>query len=225
MSKSDLAAGSKFTRLTMIGQAQAIGGNRRYECECECGNRLVVLAYNLVSGNTKSCGCLLKDVASAKATRHGGRYTDTYILWCNIKARCSNLLNSRYSDYGERGILMYSQWEEDFSAFERYLHDSLGPKPSKAHSLDRVDNDKGYVPGNLRWATRAEQASNKRNTLKVEYMGETLSLPDWSRRLGIRYGLLHRRIRVQNWPVEAAFTAAPYGLMGKRLAEVKEELT
>lgn len=121
---------------------------------------------DLREGRHQSCGCLRDEVAAVKSLTHGharGRRTvcpptPEYQTWLNVKARCGNPKNPRYADYGGRGILLFSPWQEDFAAFLA----AVGPKPSPRHSIDRIDNDKGYEPGNVRWATPEEQSGNRR---------------------------------------------------------------
>ncbi|HZW04267.1 MAG TPA: hypothetical protein VFF68_10095 [Anaerolineaceae bacterium] len=99
-------------------------------------------------------------------TKHGdapaGRYTKLYWVYAAIKQRCMNPNNKRFKDYGGRGITLYPEWANDYASFREYINKVLGPKPSPVHSLDRIDNDKGYEPGNLRWATPSTQNKNTR---------------------------------------------------------------
>lgn len=107
-----------------------------------------------------------------------------------MKQRCANPKNYAYSRYGGRGIIVCERWR---SSFESFFSD-LGPRPSAAHSLDRIDNNGNYEPGNVRWATREEQGNNKRNNRLFELNGETKSLKQWSREFGVGYKNLHKRI-------------------------------
>lgn len=90
--------------------------------------------------------------------KHGGVGTPEYRIWTHMKGRCLNETDARYADYGGRGIIVCDRWVESFAAF---LAD-MGPRPSKSHSIDRIDNDGGYEPSNCRWATDQEQSLNKR---------------------------------------------------------------
>jgi len=145
--------GKKIGRLTVILFVPgSINNPGKWECLCDCGKAVHVLSVNLRSGGTRSCGCLKSMIISEKNTKHGGSNTKLYGVWYAIKMRCLNKNNKRYSDYGGRGIKIYSSWEKNFSAFRDYIFASLGDKPSEDHSLDRIDNDGNYEPGNLRWA-------------------------------------------------------------------------
>lgn len=104
--------------------------------------------------------------------------------------------------YRERGISVHPEWEASFQSFI----DAVGRAPSAKHSLDRIDNDRGYVPGNVRWATQRTQSRNTRANLWIEFRGERLMLIDWAARLGIRYGTLRQRIARDGWSVERALT-------------------
>lgn len=109
--------------------------------------------------------------------RHGCTDTAEYRIWTNIKTRCLNHRNVRYALYGGRGITICDRWKHSFAAF---LAD-VGRRPSSAHSLDRVDNNRGYEPGNIRWATSVEQNNNRRDNVLIECRGRTQTLAAWSR--------------------------------------------
>ena len=118
----------------------------------------------------------------------GGRHHSVYTLWGGIKNRCTSPQATNYHRYGGRGITMYEEWAHDFAAFYAYV----GDRP-KGMTLDRIDNNKGYEPGNVRWATRKEQANNRETNVVLTYKGETLSLMQWAEKLGYKYGLLRSR--------------------------------
>lgn len=130
------------------------------KCECVCGIIKTVNVNNLQAGNTISCGCIgIKNIIKA-ATKHGlSNNNYIYNTWANINKRCYNKNLKAYKNYGERGIVNF--WRIDPDGFVKYILQELGPKPSKKHSLDRINNDGNYEPGNLRWATYKQQANNK----------------------------------------------------------------
>lgn len=125
--------------------------------------------------------------------------TPTYEAWRAMKARCENPRHPSWVNYGGRGIVVDPRWSGSFEAF---LED-VGPRPSPRHSLDRENNDKGYVPGNVRWATRKEQARNNRGCRVVEYGGRQQVLAQWADDLGVPAERIRSRLRI-GWPVGQA---------------------
>ncbi len=156
--------GQKFGRLTV----ESYLGNRRWLCLCECGNQKDVHKNNLAYGSVKSCGCLRRE---GNATKHGFHGTKAYNSWCSIKKRCTNQNDPLYSSYGGNGISLCDDWLNDPKAFCEYV----GAAPSNKHLIDRIDNRKGYEPGNVRWVDNFEQANNKTNNVKIEFQGQKFS--------------------------------------------------
>lgn len=152
-------AGQRFGRL-LVGDLSAPSrtGLTRWRAKCDCGKSIVTNAATLKRGRSLSCGCLRIERAIAALTRHGMTKTPEHKAWRQIKTRCNTLDNPRYSSWGGRGIKMCSEWENNFEAFFAYV----GPRPSPGHSIDRIDNDGHYEPGNVRWATRTQQNQNRR---------------------------------------------------------------
>lgn len=133
--------------------------------------------------------------------------TTEYAAWARMISRCGNPEARGYRNYGGRGISVCSQWRDDFTSF---LED-VGARPSPDHSLDRYpDNDGNYEPGNVRWATRDEQANNKRTTVRLTLRGETMALTEWARHLGIEYTTLRSRFH-KGWSVEDMLTRPKRG--------------
>ena len=194
--------GKRFGRLEVI---EVVGkDNYRkniYRCLCDCGNYTNAVSTKLTAGKKKSCGCLMKEYQkelSGKVT-HGESGTPEYICWVNIKGRCCNPNHPSYPDYGGRGITLCKEWENDFGKF----FEEVGHRPSEYHSIERVDNNKGYEPGNIRWALLDEQSLNKRWTIWVEYNGENWKLTDLCRKLGKDPVLVRGRYK-QGWTLENA---------------------
>lgn len=158
MKRPDIPIGTRFTRLVVVGVAD----RRRHSlvCRCDCGAERIVIASCLLRGTTKSCRCLHRDTAHLKSRIHGGTKTPEWSAWRDIIARCENPKVRSYADYGGRGIKVCAEWRNDFAAFLR----DVGPRPFPELSIDRVDNDGHYEPGNCRWATAKQQANNKRNS-------------------------------------------------------------
>lgn len=149
--------GRQFGRLTVLRYAGSVNRKTRWECVCSCGVIKNITYQNLMRGHTKSCGCLHIDELKAR-TKHGGRHTTEYNAWCGMRQRCTNPRTVRWKDYGGRGIKVCAEWMHDFAAFLR----DVGHRPSSDHTLDRINNDGNYEPGNVRWATRSEQSINRR---------------------------------------------------------------
>jgi hypothetical protein len=170
MRKILVTPGEVYGRLMLLCEAPPVGRRRRraFFCKCDCGNFTVVVLGDLRSGCTTSCGCYQKEVAAAARTTHGGYGTKLFSVWRNAKARCYNPKNKRWARYGGRGIEMHSLWKREFTAFRDYVtalpawpgEDGIGNTADEL-SLDRIDNDVGYFPGNLRWATKKQQANNR----------------------------------------------------------------
>lgn len=118
--------------------------------------------------------------------KEGGEYDPVYRKWKSIKDRCTNPNAQHYDRYGGRGITICDEWKNDFTAFRDYV----GVKPSASHTLERIDNNKGYEPGNIRWATRKEQANNRSTNTYITYNGETKSLAEWAAHFDYTYAML-----------------------------------
>ena len=130
--------------------------------------------------------------------QHGGRYTRLYNIWLNMKQRCSNPKASHYEYYGGRGISVCREWRDSFSSFREW---AISNGYNEKLTLDRTDRDEDYCPGNCRWITQTEQMSNTSRNIMLTYQGETHSLSEWSRIVGVPYGTLKSRLRY-GWSVE-----------------------
>lgn len=139
-----------------------------------------------------------------KRMTHGMTKTPEYEAWRSMKVRCSCPRKANYDRYGGRGISVCHEWETSFEEFYK----SMGLRPSPEHSLDRIDNDGNYTPDNCRWATREEQARNKRRSGShmITYAGRTMYLAEWAREKGLSYNALHDRLVRYRWPIEKALT-------------------
>lgn len=169
MSKLDYLVGSKHGRLTVIRR----GPRELVECLCDCGSTKLIRGYALLSGNTKSCGCLLRETQTAKMTKHGGCYEPLYQVWAGMIARCSNPKHKSYTYYGGRGIKVCKDWH-DYTNFRAW---SQG-KYTEGLEIDRLNNNGDYCPTNCKWVTDKENSKNKSNNVKVHINGETLLLND-----------------------------------------------
>lgn len=176
--KAVAIAGARFGRLTVVGRT-----GRSCECRCDCGAVHTAQARHLLSGATRSCGCL------GAENRHGMRGTPEHNTWLRMNERCKNPRHVHYARYGGRGISVCERWK----SFATFLAD-MGPRPSGTE-LDRIDNDGNYEPGNCRWATRKVNGQNRSNTTRLTVDGETATLAEWSARTGLDYTLLKSRVQ------------------------------
>lgn len=173
--------GKRFGRWLVLNKSDSRNGQSSWLCICDCGNKSVVYLRALKTGESKSCGCLKKEVASRFHRRHGAVDTKEYRSWQHAKARCYNKNNEAYPNYGGRGIKMCDKWVE---AFENFIAD-MGLAPSEKHSLDRFPDINGhYEPNNCRWATKKEQQNNRRNNHYITYNDETRTMTEWAEFLG-----------------------------------------
>ena len=155
----------KFYRLLVLERAFT-KGRVKWVCKCDCGNIVNILAYHLISGHTKSCGCYNVDINRQNKLKHGMRKDRFYKIWCCMKERCLNKNNPAYSEYGGRGIdvedkrwLVFENFKEDM--YESYLtHLNIFGKTNT--TIERTDNNRGYCKDNCSWATRKEQRLNQR---------------------------------------------------------------
>lgn len=193
--------GKQFGRWTVIAEAEKTACRRRnVSCRCTCGKTKVVQLNNLRNGTSLSCGCLRGEQAAKRETIHGQASvkseTTEYRIWKGIITRCTNPNRPEYPRYGGRGIKVCDRWR----TFANFFAD-MGRRPSKKHSLDRIDNDGDYQPSNCRWATASEQGLNTRRTIFLEHKGKRLSLAEWASLLNLSPYRLQRRFHA-GWPVE-----------------------
>lgn len=128
-------------------------------------------------------------------------YTPEYRAWQTMRLRCTNPKNAAWPAYGGRGITVCERWLDDPTNFYR----DMGPKPSPAHELDRIDNDAGYSPENCRWVLRKINDRNRRSNHHLTHDGETLTIAEWCERTGLSHSLIRHRLG-EGWPVSIALT-------------------
>lgn len=185
--------GRRFGRLVVeraVERTTPAGKRRRYWlCRCDCGSGSTAETSNLTSGNTTSCGCFRIEKKRVTGRTHGGVGTRVYSIWKSMIQRCTNPNNPRWMSYGGRGITVCADWQT-FENFRRDMGD-----PPEGTSIDRIDNDQGYEPGNCRWATSQTQNRNRRSSRPMTFQGKTRTLSEWSEELGIPYFTIHARLR------------------------------
>lgn len=197
--------GQRFGRLTVIKKTEKnkYGGNM-FLCKCECGNTKKVTAGHLNDGSVRSCGCLIKN--TPLHSKHGKSYTRIYYIFIAMKARCYNYNNEHYKDYGARGIKVCDKWLDKENGFMNFYNWAINNGYQEDLTIDRIDVNGNYEPDNCRWATKKEQANNRRNNHYITYNDETHTLKEWSKILKINYATLKTRIRKKYWNIEKIFT-------------------
>ena len=208
--------GKRFGRLTVTSYAGKKGRLNRWNTLCDCGGERIVQSGNLVTGNTKSCGCLCREMVSQARRKHGesgnaesGR-TPEYTAWAAIRRRCENPNDGSFSRYGGRGISVCDRWR---LSFEDFLED-MGRRPSEFHSIDRIDNSGNYEPSNCRWATDKEQSRNRRSNRVLEYNGEKKCLTEWAEEMNVNSKAIEARLK-RGWSVGKSLTTPVRGMRRK----------
>lgn len=199
--------GQSFGRLTVIEKAtkRCNGQSAMWICKCDCGNTIVVRSGDLRSGKTKSCGCLRKEITSAKRKTHGKSNSRLFSIWCAVKKRCMCETDKQYKDYGGRGITICDEWKDDFQTF----YDWAVSNGYEEHlTIDRIDVNGNYEPFNCKWSTEKEQSNNKRNNRLLTFNGKTQTLKQWSDETGIQPETIHYRLK-RGWDLERALTLTP----------------
>jgi hypothetical protein len=199
--------GTRFGMLVVTSYAPvkkfSNGTARRYECKCDCGGTTVVIGNALRSGVTSSCGC-------RKGYRHGeseaGNASHEYRSLSHIIQRCTNPNHESWKWYGGRGIKICEQWDSLSKIKEFIKH--VGRAPSPAHSIERINNNGNYEPGNVKWATPTEQARNMRSNRLLTINGEIKCVAAWLEFYGITYSRFYHRVKKLGWPPEAAIAGS-----------------
>lgn len=186
-------SGKKYGKLTAI---KAVGKTKHrtvvWQCRCDCGDETFVVASQLISGHTKSCGCLTK--------KHGKFGTKAYQVWDSMIQRCTNKKHKSYKRYGGRGIDVCTRWH----VFINFYKDMGDPPEGK--QIDRKDNNVGYCLENCRWVSPKTNTNNRINNVSITYKGETKTISQWAELFGLNYFTLYSRVREQKWDIEKALT-------------------
>lgn len=225
--------GVRFGRLVAL-KAVSTEKGWRWQCSCDCGATTLVNTASLTTGNTRSCGCLLRDLHRQRLEDAKGPAQREYEAKCSsnverirsmreafnmTKQRCYNPEAADYWHYGGRGITICDRWLE---SFDHFLAD-MGLRPDGL-TLERVDNDGPYSPDNCVWATRSEQANNTRSVNLIQWEGEEHTIAEWERLKGFKPGTLKARLGVLGYTVEEAFTKpVRYGLTPKKNSDNRQK--
>lgn len=171
-------SGERFGRLTVLSFSKKEKGRYFWVCKCDCGNIKEVCIRELKNGNTKSCGCLRKESPSRIKTNNMSN-TRIHQIYHNMKSRCLNPKNTRYRDYGERGIKICDEWLGKYIGFNNFCKWAFDNGYSENLTLDRIDNNGNYCPDNCRWADTKTQRRNSRKIINITIGKDTKCLKDW----------------------------------------------
>jgi hypothetical protein len=202
-------AGQRFGSLLVLERA----GSDRFKnalwlTRCDCGVESIKIGVLLVSSRTRSCGCRRRSNGN---WTHGESRTALYRIYRSMITRCEYESAMGFPNYGGRGIKVCDAWRQSFSAFKS----DIGPRPSGAFSIDRIDNDRGYEPGNVRWATKKEQQRNTSRNHMLTFRGVTKCIAAWAEELGLHRATVRRRLVSYGWTTERALTTPP-GPQGRK---------
>lgn len=172
-----------------------------YVCQCSCGNFFLTQSMALTGNKVTSCGCGI--YKNEKKIKHGMTGTPEFSIWSRLKLACTNKNHPEYKKYGGAGVTFYKPWQEDFRKF----YEEVGARPSENHTIYRIDETKGFEPGNCIWEERKGKARNKKNLIKVVYKGKECTLREISDDCGIPSRILSSRLR-SGWDVDKAIQTA-----------------
>lgn len=191
-----LEVGNVFGKLTLVrylSKSESPRGKASWLCKCSCGREHVTDKTRLTKGISRRCRPC-SDLSSGESRRcahHSKVRSKEYSAWSNMKNRCLNPSYYLFHRYGGRGISVCDSWLNSFVSF----HDDMGSAPSKGHSLDRIDNEKGYSISNCRWATEVTQSNNRSDNVLIDLNGKSMSIADWCRELGLNYATIQARLK------------------------------
>lgn len=202
MAKCIDLTGQRFGRLVVLERVEnSKNGSSRWLCRCDCGEIRVHTAGTLNYGVVKSCGCYGKETRRERGTTHNKSNTKLYRVWASMRERCSSPSCKGFAYYGGRGITVCDEWNDSFQAFYDW---AISNGYGEGLSIDRIDVDGNYEPSNCRWVSKNIQANNTRKNVSIEYNGESHTIAEWAKLLGIKYGTLHKRLE-EGWSAEDAF--------------------
>ena len=206
MSKLKDLTGMTFGRWKVIERKGSDKyGYALWFCECQCENKTkkLIRSSALISGESKSCGCLQKELAIIQNTTHGKTNSHLYSIWRGMRDRIFNKNARCYKDYGGRGIEICEEWLN----FENFYEWSINNGYQDGLTIERKDVNGNYCPENCKWATMKEQANNRRTNHFIEFNGKNQSMSYWAKEINIPYQTLKSRINSMGWEIERALTA------------------
>lgn len=190
--------GRRYGRLVVLSpQGKDSHNNTMWLCRCDCGKEKVIKRYQLTKGATKSCGCLRNEIRVQTHTKHNLSSHRLYHIWFAMKQRCNDENSRSFSSYGGRGISVCEEWLDFINFYEWALPNGY----SENLTIERLDNNKGYCPSNCVWATKKQQARNKRNVPLIEYEGEMKSVAQLCEEYNINPETFRSRLK-SGWTFE-----------------------
>lgn len=193
-------SGQTFSYLRAKAWARNSHYGSEWLCECVCGKERIVRASYLRNGSVRSCGCKTREAIGNRMRRHGMSRSPTWNSWASMRKRCQDKKCSAFWRYGGRGIRVCERW----NVFENFLAD-MGERPTRRHSIERINNNGNYELNNCVWALPIQQANNRSSSLLLSLNGKTQTLTQWASELGIVENTLRGRLRL-GWSVEDALT-------------------
>lgn len=191
--------GQKYGRLTVTDLVTSHDKHTRWKAICECGNVKEYKGILLRQGKTKSCGCLQRELVAERMSQskktHGLTYTDTWHSWRSMRNRCLTKSHKSYARY--KDVKICDRW---LVSFEAFLED-MGERPAGC-TLDRIDNEGPYSPGNCRWATQKTQSRNRRGNAVLTLNGESCTIAEWAEKIGVRRSTISKRLNAYGKTVE-----------------------
>lgn len=199
-------AGDKFGLLEVIEEVFNVSDRRMFLCRCSCQDRTekVISRTSLVSGNSKSCGCVTIENSRKVNVTHGLSNTPEFKIWTGMKNRCQNPNSEKFDSYSKRGVS--PAWQNSFEDF----YADMGSRPSPKHTLERIDNEKGYSKENCRWATRQEQSLNRRTTVLLTdpFLNDIVPASVIAKRYNLEYNNFRYRVK-KGWSIKEAIETPP----------------
>lgn len=201
-------SGQKFGRLTAIKFVDVNHKNRKamWICKCDCGNTLLVESSQLTSGNTKSCGCIKKDLNKTRAVKHGYYNSRLYKIWYDMKRRCYDKRRTEYKYYGGSGIQVCDNWLDNYINFYNWAKNN---GYADNLTIERIDYSKNYCPENCKWIPQKDQTQNSRHNHFITFNNKTMTITQWSRELGINRKTIRERLN-KGWKIENVLSPQKY---------------
>lgn len=213
MSKKVDVIGQRFGKLTVVEEVEPriTPSGRKFRmvlCKCDCGNTTVASIDHLRNGHTKSCGCYKSDWAKENVTKHGQAGSRLYQTYMHMKERCFKETSKSYPRYGGRGITVCDEWLGE-NGFQHFYDWAMNNGYKDSLTIDRINNDGNYEPSNCRWATQEQQMNNVSYNVHLTYNGETHTVAEWSKILGVNQDTIQARNKYYDMPIEEILFKPP----------------